>query len=380
MATLGRLRPATKIVRVPRNIIPISPVPKFPASVQGVWKFDGTLEDIVGSQDFTPSSGSATYKEFSKFELLPNRIVTRSALLFEAGKTYSSLGNYTFTNDITISFWYFSPGLVGFTRHFVTRELEPKQAPVLAKANSSTTSNQTILNTSSFVITEIGYSKTKNALRVYLTSDGGNISHVITSDEFEPGLHHVLMTFSRSRGRIRIDIDGKTGIQHTAPTTSLSRAGQFRINNIVPGYLAHKTVQEGAYLYDLVFTTYASLDNESLKAFRYGYEHISFDNLFDSRFAYFGMSYAQPTTISTTHIFVDGGNIFAARSNGKIVKGARPVWDTEANYPDAASVGLLTTSQVDPVPKNDSSDERKKRRFLEWTPSGLNLRGVSIRI
>lgn len=362
-------RPPGGIDRPSRPIVPIRDDPVFPDTVQGVWKFNGTLEDIVGSQDFSPSTGSATYKEFSKFELLPNRIESRSAIEFEEGKSYSSPGTYSFPDSFTLSFWYFSPQLVGFTRHFVTRELEPKQAPVIAKSNSSTTSTETIINTGSFAITEIGYSKTKNALKIYLFEDGVNASHIITSDEFLPGLHHVLLTWSRSRGRIRIDIDGKTGIQHAAPTSSsLSGSGAFRINSIVPGFLAHKTFQTGAYLYDLVFTTFASLDNESLKAFRYGYEHITFDNLFDSRFAYFGMSYAQPTTVSTTQIFVDGGNIFVARSNGKIMKGARPVWDKEFNYADVSSVAKLDTSQIDDT------------RTLKWTPSGIELRGVSIKI
>ncbi len=130
----------------------------------------------------------------------------------------------------------------------------------------------------------------------------------------------------------------------------------------------YKITQIGGYLFDLVFTTYAASDNESLKAFRYGYEHISHDNLFDARFAYFGIGYSQPSTISTTQIFVDGGNIFAARSDGKIVKGARPVWDKEFNYPSTQSVSLLDTSQAD------------ADRTVTWTSGGLQLKGVSIRI
>ncbi|MHA2279313.1 MAG: hypothetical protein ACXAC5_00270 [Promethearchaeota archaeon] len=368
----------TPVPRPREPIIPVDPVPRFPAAVQGVWRFNNSLEDLVGSEDFVPSTGSPVYTQFSKFELIPNRTETRSGLQFEEGKTYAVSPAYDFPDNITLSFWYFSPGLVGFTRHFVTRELEAKVAPIIAKANSTTTSTSTSLNTSSFVITEIGYSKTQNAVRAFITSNGTDVSHVVTSEPYNPGLHHVFISFSRTRGRWRIDIDGKTGIQHSAPITSISRAGEFSINKIVPGYLAHKTTQVGAYIFDLVFSVISSRDNESLKAMRYGYEHISFDNLFDTRFSYFGMSYAQPTTISTTHIFVDGGNIFAARSNGKIVKGARPVWDKEFNYENLQVVSLLNISQVDTLAEGEQPT--KANRFVQWTTNGLRLRGASVTI
>lgn len=356
-------------------ILPIPPVPRFPIEVKGVWKFDESLEDDVGTNDFIPAvgligSGSSTsYTQFSRYELLPNGIITRNGLAFEANKPYAATNSYSYGESWTISFWWNTPGLVGFTKHATTRELESKVAPVFAIANTSTSDSQTSLVDATIVLTEIGYSKTKNAIRVYLSEDGTNISQIITSEQYNaPGFHHVLVTYMKNAGRFRIDIDGKTGILHSAPTANLQKTGKLRINAIAPGYLAHKTTQVGGYLFDLVFSTYASTSNESLKAFRYGYEHISEETLFDTRFAYFGMAYSQPTTISTTQIFVDGGNVFAARSNGKIVKGARPVWDKEFNYPNTQSVALLTTSETD--------DDRT----IKWTTGGLKLQGVSIRI
>lgn len=349
-------------------ILPIDIVPRFPTGVKGVWEFDRTLNDGVGSNNFTPSSGSAAYTQFSKYELIPNSIVTRSGITFEENKFYSASNSYSYGDDWTIAFWWNSPGLVGFTRHVTTRELESRVAPVFAIGNSTQTNSQTVLSNATVILTEIGYSKTQNAIRAYLTTNGSNVSHVITSEPYVAGLRHVLVTYIENQGRFRIDIDGKTGILHSAPTVSLQRVGRLRINDIVPGHIAYKTTQTDGYLFDLVFTTYAATDNESLKAFRYGYEHISHDNLFDARFVYFGIGYSQPSTISTTQIFVDGGNIFAARSDGKIVKGARPVWDKEFNYPDPQSVALLSISQTD--------DDRT----ITWTSGGLRLKGVSIRI
>ncbi len=365
----------------PQPLEPILPVPadpEFPDEVLGVWRFNESLEDDVGQFDFSPSTGSVSYISFDKFELIPNAIQNRSALLFESGKSYLSSPDFLFTTDFTVAFWYYSPQHVGFTRHAQSRELEPKLAPIVAKGNSSKTSTVTNLSNSSFIVTEVAYSKTQNAVRVFLPSDGVNVSHIITSEPYLPGLHHVLMTFIQSQGRFRVDIDGKTGILHAGPTASLSNSGGFRINDIVPGFLAHKTTQAGAYIFDLVFTRYGSRDNESLKAFRYGYEHISFGKLFDSRFSYFGMSYAQPATVSTTQIFVDGGNIFAARSNGEIVQGARPIWDKEFDYPHSDSLRNLTISQEDTV--SEGQAPASGDRVSSWTPSGLKVQGVSVKI
>lgn len=358
-------------------IISLPPIPRYPETVLGVWKFDGTLEDQVSTFDFSPSSGSAEYSTFEKFELIPNTTLTRSALLFEETKFYRSEPDYQYPTNFTLAFWYYSPQHVGFTRHVYTRELESKIAPIIAKSNYSQTDTRTNLTEASFIVTEIAASKTQNAIQVYLCQDGTNVSHVITSEPFDtPGLHHILMTFIHSQGRFRIDVDGKSGVLQSAPTAGLSGAGDFYINSVVPGFLAHKTIQTGAYIFDLVFTRYDSRDNEALKAFRYGYEHISYEELFDTRFAYFGISYPQPSTISTTHLFVDGGNIFAARSNGEIVKGARPIWNKEFDFPESESLRQLTISRQDTI----QDEIQPNDRVASWTPKGLKIQGVSVRI
>lgn len=369
------LRSITRISKVDAvRALPIfaSTAPTFPSTVLGIWRFDATLEDEVQQNDFVATTSVAAYAAFDKFDLLQNITLARSGLQFTDGKTLNSSANYIYASDWTIAFWWNSPSVLGFTRHTSTKELEPKVAPIIAKSNSSKTSTETHLQDCSFVITEAGYSNTHNILRVYLSTNGSTVSHIIDSEPFMPGLRNILVTYLQGQGRLRIDIDGKTGIAHSGPTTSLQRIGDFVINDIVPGFLAHKTCQEGGYIFDLVFTSYPSLDNESLKFMRYGYEHITFEDLFDTRFVYFGFSFGQPTTISTTQIFVEGGNIFAARSNGEIVKGDQPIWDREFNYPDLRSVSLLTTSELD--------EGANPIRFVTLTDQGLGVQGATIRI
>lgn len=347
---------------------PDQPSAGFPASVLGVWEFNETTSDEVAQNDFNSVGGPAKYKQFRKFDLLKNKEITRSGVLFEEGVLYSVSANYNYNSDFTIAFWWFSPNIVGFTRHINTRNLEPRVSPLVSKGNSSHTDIETLLSQFTFSINEIGYSDTQNKIRVYLSTNGSSISHIVESDPFKPGLVHILVTYIKSQGRVRIDINGKTGILHSAPTSGLQQLGDLKINSIVPGFIAHKYTQAGGYLFDLVFTTYAATGNESLKMMRYGYEHITFSNLFDTRFVYFGLSFDQPTTISTTHLFTDGGSIFASKSNGEISKGDRPIWDKEFTYDNAFRVNLLNKSSTD------------ETRRVDWTEDGIFVRGATIKI
>lgn len=78
-----------------------------------------------------------------------------------------------------------------------------------------------------------------------------------------------------------------------------------------------------------------------------------------------GLGTEQPSTITTNQITSNNGSIYLARSNGEILKGDRPIWDTEFNYQDSGSVSLLS-----------SSDKTK----TVWTPSGLQVTGTTVRI
>lgn len=376
MPTTRVRRPWPPLATLSSPFLPIPPVRRFPSEVLGVWRFNQTLQDEVAENDFVPSSGSSLYTQFDRYELLQNATVSRYGLQFEEDKSYIVSQNYYTYTDLTVAFWWYSPALLGFTRHFTTRELEPKVAPLFAIGDPVITATGTNLQNTSIVIAEVAYSKTQNAIRVYLAQNGSDVSHILTSEPYvAPALHYVLVTHLAAEGGVRIDVDGKTGILHSAIQGSIDRTGDLRVNGILPGYSAHHTTQTGGYMFDLVLTNYGSRDNEALKAMRYGYEHITDSDLFDSRFAYFPVSYPQPSTISTTKVFADGGNIFVARSNGQIVKGTRPVWDKEFKYPNPRSIALLNSSQVDGVD-----------RIREWAPpsatsaGGLRLKGVTIRI
>jgi hypothetical protein len=336
----------------------------FATSSLGVWTFNKTLEDSVAQNDFSPSTGSAKYKQFQHQDVILGRH-TRSGLEFEEGKSYSVTPIYSYPDGATLSFWYYSPGPLGFTRHIETRELEPKFSPIIAKG-SIIQENFTIIANVGFYLGEQAYSKTQNVIVVYMMGTSTNAIHVSIPYD-APGLHHVLFTYSDSN-IVRIDIDGKKGIEQPSASGNFHTSLPLTINNFLPGETPYQTTQVGARIFDLIFTTGFAQNDEALKAIRYGHEHLTLQSLYDTRFVYFGMSYAQPSTVSVTNIFIDGGSVFAARSNGEIVKGTRAVWDKEYEYPDVNGLSLLNTSPID------------TEKTLVWTSGGIKIRGVSIKI
>lgn len=350
----------------------------FKSSVIGTYTLDGTLVDEASTRDFEADvAGNVVFQRFNEFELFQNKSVSRQALLFEAGQSYSANGGYSFT-DMAVAFWWNSPGAVGYTRHAVTRDLQTKFAPIVCKADK--VSSPTDFTGATFFISEVAASKTTNAIRVHLCSDtsgGTSVTHIYTSAAYNPGLRHVMISFLKADKLFRIDIDGKPGTFFSAPSGVFNGGGKLRLNNFVPEIAAHQTVQTG-YIYDLVISALVSSDNESLRMMRYGYEYITNVVLSTHNFVEFGIETSQVSTVTTSQIIAEGGNILVSRSNGKILQGKSPIWDREFDYLTPRSVARLNTSTTDPIDMEEPEDGSK--RISEWTTSGLRVKGVTVRV
>lgn len=351
----------------------------FNLSVIGAWEFNGSLSDQVSTRDFEATvAGEVDFQQFSKFNLLTNKTISRKGLLFKNGRSYNTAGNFSFT-DMTIAFWWNSPGAIGFTRHAVTRGLQTKFAPIICKADEEAPFEGVPTFTGgTFFISEVAASATENAIRVHLCRDtsGTTVSHIFTSASYKPGLRHVLVCYLSTERLLKIDIDGKGGTLFNAPDHVFNGTGRLRLNGFVPEHTSHTTTQEG-YLFDLIASAIVSSENESLRMMRYGYEFITKEDLIDQKFIDFGIEYEQPETVTTNQIIAEGGNILVSRSNGKLLQGRSPIWDREFTYLNPRSVKKLTTSVTDPDEMAEPDDGSK--RESEWTTSGLRLKGVTVR-
>ncbi len=255
------------------------------------------------------------------------------------------------------------------------------KAPIVAKADTTTTAGVETLSDGEFIVSEVGVSKTTNAIEIALSSDGSKITNVYRSDSYLPGLVHVLIAYTAEDKGCRIDINGKPGIRHYGPASINNAASvDVTLNKIGFGYTAHKTTQTGAIIGDLLMRRYSAIlvGNQAVRFMQFGWSALAETNIWpsgprpdqrppsDPKASFHGLSYEQPTTITTNHIYTEGGNIFAARSNGEIMKGFQPIWDTEFNYMNPTSLNYLNTSEAGQAP--------------QWTTSGLRVEGSTIRI
>lgn len=362
----------------------------FDPSVGGVWTFDETMEEESAAKDFIIATSSGnnnpSFKKFQLFDILQGKTIGRSGLLFEEDKWFQAGSNFDFSYSgnysFSIYFYWYSPDVLGFTKHVVTKRPVPVQSPILSKATTAVDSDgieYVVSSSGEFIISEIGYTNSTNAIQVALCSGNSNPTHIFTSEGYEPGFHHVyieMMSFDDGEvpSCVRIDIDGNRGITHFGPDAAdiSVTSANLTLNKTGFGYTAHKSFREDAIIADLVILksgNTASYDpNNSIKVIRYGWQYITQSELSNTESSFHGLSFSQPTTITTQQIYSDGGNIYVARSNGEIVKGFQPIWDNEFNFSNPKIINSMNISKMD------------SQRVAEWSTDGLRMTGTTIRI
>lgn len=348
-------------------------------NTQAIWTFESTLSDeSLNGNDLTALGGNPTYARFQLFDLLNSRIQRRYGVQFDDTITFDAGADFDLSGGgryrMVIAFWWTSAAALGQTRHVITRQLTPMIAPIVAKATSSINGGLETLSNAEFIISEIGVSKTQNAIRLALCEDGSSITHIIESTPYTPGLHNIYVSYQETvggaLGHARIDIDGQKGDIAVVGGLDSSVGSSVTVNDVGYGYTAHKTTSSGSILGDLLIQrTYGVLwDTLMIKMFRFGWRWGADQDFDSTTTAFNGLSYHQPSTVSTNQIFVEGSDIFVARSDGMLSRGYQPIWDIEFNYRNPSSLNLLTTSEVDAT------------RTVTWTTAGLRVHGTSVRI
>ena len=345
---------------------------------RGWWKFDQSLSDEVSTDDFVAGSGvTSTYQSFRQFNLLDNQLETQYGLLLGDSSTYSVDLSGTFTSasvyTLALSMRYYSPNAIGRTRHAITRETTPKIVPIIAKATTTVSGGEESITAGQgeWIISEIGYSKTENAIQLTICGDNNVPTDVYISEPYTPGFISVFIAviYSKSSNYARIDINGKFGEQHTQLDdlqSPVSTVSYVHLNSVGFGYTDHETTGTTRYISDLVLRANGTTNSkQTVDVARFGPSTVLASGSENTRAIFLGVGYNQPETVTTTQIFGEGGNIFVARSNGEILEGFKPIWSNDYTFSDSNSVSRLTASETGVV---------------EWTPEGARLQGTTIRI
>lgn len=351
----------------------------FLSSIQGLWTFDQTIEEESSSKDFSVITSNPSYDTFQIFDFFSSKLSSRYGLAFKEDISFESTGNISLVADGhyngLIAFWWSSPIALGVTRHTITRKSTSYVSPIIAKATSSINDGFEQISSGEWIISEIGVSDTHNAIQFLLCSTNGNPTHRIVSESYLPGLHHVAITIEKaSSGRklLRLDIDGKPGAIHVGPTNMSGTSDNILINSVGYGYTAHKALQTGI-LGDLVIKSGTTTGNV-ISMIRFGWQTIAKSEYNGANWFFNAFSFSRPSTVSTNQIYVDGGNIYTARSDGELLKGCRPIWDIEYTYANPSSISFLNLTNVDDCPPAEN------KRTVCWSENGLRIEATTIKI
>jgi hypothetical protein len=350
----------------------------YTSDTRGLWLLQGNLEEEAYNRDL---SGAGLYGRYSRFNLLTDTLTSYQGLRFRSGTSYSASSSFILasgsTYEMGMGFWWLSPGTIGYVQHSTTRLKTPVISPIVAKAQSIASAGEEVVTSGEFIVIETAASESQNRIRLALCGAGTNPTEFVDSEAYTPGLHHVFVHYvtDGTLNRARVDIDGTPGIEQIVSADLAATAAPIQINSVAFGPTSHTRSQTGGLLSHLVLLNRNCLDtDESTRMFLFGPEYIVDDDYLGRSFTHLGVSYPQPSTVTTTQLYVQGGNVYATRSDGKILKGARPIWDTEHDYEDENSLDYLNISE------QSAAQGDTPAREAEWTSSGLRLEGTVVRI
>lgn len=357
------------------------------SEVKGVWLFNNSLDDEVSNNDFQIVSNAPVYGNFQVFDVITSQNVTKTGLKFTGTTSFTAGSDFDLSTSgyqMLLMFWWYSPGSVGLTEHSITRKPTPRQSPIIAKANSTIVGGIESITSGEWIVSEIGVDNEKNAIQFSICAGGTSPTHVFKSESYHPGLHHIgILYIKNTLGNdiIVLIVDGFPGEYNTGPNT-ITPVGlsDIRINDIGFGYTAHKTTQSGAILGDLIIMKYGNPVSvrAPLKMMTFGLNYVVQSDKIFSFATYNAFIFQQSSTVTTNQISKSGDNIVLAKSDGHILVGSRPIWDTEIKFENPDSLLHLNTGNVDNCPSLPTSDRTKK--LACWTPNGLFIQGTTIKL
>ena len=254
-----------------------------------------------------------------------------------------------------IGFWLYSknPGII----HAANNTYSPLIMPVFAQGSSALLDGMmTPKNDCGLMVYETTQNNGKNKLIVYIAGQTDypytDTSAVITSSEYTTNIfHHFIIQHAVGIDRqVQIYIDGTkdsgTTTTGEVPYYINSSADNFSVNRYAIGPETHIASNTGVLDEFFVCTNYISVQEIS----RVVSKGVLYT--FDSAFSqleeiYQPILFDDPSTIQTTSVYSNKGNIFVGRSDGTLLKGSKTLWENRLEFSDQRLIDNLTVITKD---------------------------------
>jgi hypothetical protein len=264
-----------------------------------------------------------------------------------------NLSGFTGTIDLlnslstafTIGFWL-KPSNPGMVTNPVGGATESLKMPLLSKAafTTNSTTGVTTASFNKFVVWEETQSDGKNVLKVQV---GGFSSATLTSspytvDEF----HHFWIVYSGSVPSLAVYIDmvldTSATTSGTVPATLAISTHPFGINKNIAGD-RYSTAKNKGVIDDLVvFSTARTNLSDIYRAITLGANFVAGSSESKGEDVDQAIVFDDTATIQITSLFGNRGNVYAGRSDGKILKGTRILWESRRDFSNPSEVNLVS--------------------------------------
>ena len=296
--------------------------------------FDGSLLDLVSGTPLITSS-SPTYVDgvFNQGIDLENSFTA----------TESSLNSLT--NQFTIGFWLnpVNPGMVTNTTTGLTESLK---MPLFSKSafSYSSSTGLTTPSATKFIIWEETQSNGTNLMKI--TVNGASSSATYISKAYTTGtFHHFWIVYNGVIPSIQVYVDltldgGMVigAIPSSLPTSSYP----FGINLGLAGAQYNTALNEGTLDDLVVFNSARDSVNDIYRAITFGAPYVIDSVLSLTDEIDQAVVFNDSTTIQITAMFGNRGNIYAGRSDGKILQGVRTLWESRRDFSNDDEINFMS--------------------------------------
>jgi hypothetical protein len=249
---------------------------------------------------------------------------------------------FSFTNKLSFGFWLqpVNPGLAS--------NGQPLNMAVIAQGPVTYSSGQFIANSPTFIVYEQTQNDGTNKLVILLSGQTGlfvPVSIKITSSAYTTGVfHHFFLNYDGASGTAKLYIDlaedlatVRTG---TVPTT-LNSSTTFTLNKITEGYTYQSVENEGA-IDDLVIFNKVITLSEIQRVANMGALFVADTSYSNVEEIYQGFIVDDPSTVQITSVFANRGNIYVGRTDGKLLRGVRSLWESRHEFSDNRELNTVT--------------------------------------
>jgi hypothetical protein len=331
----------------------------YKTTVKSYLDFDALpLEDAIGNT-VSVSSGSA--------ELVP--AIFGNGYQMQSGQYLDLTPTFT-SGDFTIGFWL-KPTNPGMVTNPTTHIAEALRMPIISKSNFVTSSGSWIASSQVFQCYEKTRSDGQNEMVVVLDGLTAGFLPAITTVTTQPysvdKFHHFAINYNTSTDQLTIYVDLVLDSTTAAVAFLSSTSAPMRVNYLCQGAVYAVARNQGVL--DDLFVVNANLTLVDLKRIaNMGAPYWADDDLDDIEETHQAILFDDPSTVQITSVFANRGNLYVGRTDGKLVRGVRSLWESRKEFSDEREL-----EHVEVVKKSADTD-------VSVTNGVLKLQNEVIRI